>query len=276
MRYKKNMHLFVFLIFIFMSFFKYDVFNVSASVGEYIEGDFGYIVSNDEAKIIEYFGAGGEVTIPSTLGGYPVVFLGPTNGEDHALFSDNLTGIIIPETVKVIGVVTFSGCINLTNIEFSEGLNEIQWGAFYGCTGLENIIFPDSLISIGQVAFQNCSGLKSIYIPISTEYIGDYSFMSCSSLKDVTISESTILGKEVFKGCPYWEGETVIDTTETVTTSTDESTETTVNDLYSINTTKDTSVSYSTTYILPAVVFAIAVIAIALVVVILVRRKRKK
>ena len=40
------------------------------------EGDYDYDVSNGEAVITHYYGSGGNVTIPSELGGYPVTSIG--------------------------------------------------------------------------------------------------------------------------------------------------------------------------------------------------------
>lgn len=40
------------------------------------EGDYDYDISNGKAIITKYTGSGGNVTIPSKLGGYPVTSIG--------------------------------------------------------------------------------------------------------------------------------------------------------------------------------------------------------
>lgn len=40
------------------------------------QGDYEYDVSNGKAIITKYTGSGGNVTIPSELGGYPVTSIG--------------------------------------------------------------------------------------------------------------------------------------------------------------------------------------------------------
>ena len=94
---------------------------------------------------------GGRMTIPDTLGGYPVTSI------DYGAFRwcHDLTGVTIPDSVTSIG-----------------------GGAFYWCTSLTNITIPDSVTSIGSSAFYNCYSLSNVYYGGTEEqwdqiYIGD-------------------------------------------------------------------------------------------------------
>ena len=129
------------------------------ALGQIVEGQWTYIVANGGATITAST-ATGAVTIPSSLGGYPVTSIG-----DSAFYGSlGLTSVIIPDSVTTIG-------------------NR----AFQNCTGLTSVIIPDSVTSIGAVAFQNCTGLTSVVIPDSVTNIGNGAFQSCTGLGNVVI-----------------------------------------------------------------------------------------
>jgi hypothetical protein len=83
-------------------------------MGAYIPEDYDYSVSNGQATITGYHGAGGDVTIPATLGGCPVVGIG-----DRAFAGcDTLTHLTIPGHVTSIGSGVFDSCTDLIGITF--------------------------------------------------------------------------------------------------------------------------------------------------------------
>ena len=106
---------------------------------------------------------GGAVTIPSTLGGFPVTSIG-----DKA----------------------FAGCTDLTSISLSQGLTSIGEMAFYECKGLTSISLQKGLISIGKSAFGGC-GLTSISIPQGVTSIDNWTFDNCTSLISITFNSAT-------------------------------------------------------------------------------------
>lgn len=129
-------------------------------------GDWQYTLNDsNEATIRAYNGAGGAVTIPATLDGYPVKGFGGSGfmsvfGNNN----DSVTSVIIPSSVTSIGGY-----------------------AFGGCTGLTSVIIPDSVTSIGMQAFQDCTSLTSMVIPNSVTIIGSSVFLGCINLKTLTI-----------------------------------------------------------------------------------------
>ncbi|MBO7207128.1 MAG: leucine-rich repeat domain-containing protein, partial [Kiritimatiellae bacterium] len=123
-----------------------------------------YTVSNGKATVTDVpETVSGSVTVPSTLGGYPVMSIG-----DYAFHNyRSLTSVTIPDSVTSIGE-----------------------DAFWYCRSLTSVTIPDSVTSIGDYAFWDCSSLTSVTIPDSVTSIGDYAFWDCSSLTSVTIPDS--------------------------------------------------------------------------------------
>jgi len=109
-------------------------------------GPFTYTVTGGKAQITGYTGAGGDVTIPSTLGGYPVISIG--------------TG-------------AFGNCSGLASISIPKGVTDIGGQAFIGCTDLTSISIPQEVTSIGEQAFRDCFGLTTIKFNSSTTAIFD-------------------------------------------------------------------------------------------------------
>ena len=206
---------------------------VSVSAG--VEDDYRYTVSNGAAIITRYSGDGGDVVIPSTLGGYPVT------GIDYAVFSywesitsviipdsvvsigddafygcDNLTSVIIPDSVASIGDSAFNDCDNLTSITLPNGVKSIGDRVFYGCSSLTSMIIPDSVASIGDSAFSDCDNLTSVIIPDSVASIGDSAFNDCDNLTSVIIGNGvTSINDWAFFSCDSLTSITVLKNNKT-------------------------------------------------------------
>lgn len=140
----------------------------------------------------------GEVTIPSMLGGMPVVYIG-----DGAFYKrPKITSIVVPEGISAIGLAAFYQCSGLANISLPESLTVIGSSVLYGCSGLRTLRIPERLTNIERGTFRNCTGLTSITIPKSVVKIGESAFEGCTSLKTVVLNEGLVsMGERVFKGC---------------------------------------------------------------------------
>jgi len=115
---------------------------------------------------------------------------------------NNLTSIIISDSVTSIGNNAFSGCSSLTSVTIGNSVTSIGYSAFSGCSSLTSITIPDSITSISEDAFNGCSSLTSITIPDSVTSIGYSAFRGCHSLTSITIPDSvTTIGKDAFENC---------------------------------------------------------------------------
>lgn len=196
------------------------------------EGYLTYTVTDGKATITGYpTNLYGGLTIPSTLGGYPVTSIGDKGfyynlglssviipdsvtsiGNKAFMYCERLTSITIPDSVISIGDEAFSGCSRLPSIEIPNSVTSIGKYAFFNCHSLKSIEIPNSVTSIGNCTFQNCESLTSITIPNSVTNIGNWLFCNCESLTSIKIPNSvTSFGDGVFYGCTslttvYYEG----------------------------------------------------------------------
>ncbi|MEE1026652.1 MAG: leucine-rich repeat domain-containing protein, partial [Acutalibacteraceae bacterium] len=147
--------------------------NLNLTVSAETDGYYTYEVDNGEANITRANNSiSGDITIPSTLGGYPV-----TNIGDCAFYyCKSLTSVTIPDSVTSIGSWAFSGCSSLTSVKIGDSVTSIGEYAFSRCSSLTSVTIPDSVTSIGSDAFYCCSGLTSVIIPDSVLNIGNGAF----------------------------------------------------------------------------------------------------
>lgn len=106
----------------------------------------------------------------------------------HAVTCE-LAKVVLPSTLKEIGIDAFYCSHDLTSINIPDGVTEIGDEAFWSCDSLTSITIPDSVTSIGKCAFCYCRQLTSINIPDSVTEIGDDAFSFCDSLDASTIEK---------------------------------------------------------------------------------------
>lgn len=105
-------------------------------------------------------------------------------------YCSSLTNINIPDSVTYIGMYAFSDCVSLTSISIPESVTVINEGVFSNCKSLETINTHDKLTSIGDYSFETCKNLTKIVIPEGVTYVGSQAFYGCSSLTIYCEAES--------------------------------------------------------------------------------------
>ena len=163
------------------------------------DGYYTYTVSNGKSTITDCSTSiSGDISIPSTLGGYSVTSIGSSAFYDCAA----LTSVTIPNSVTSIGSWAFSNCTSLTSVTIPNSVTSIGYDAFSGCESLTSITIPDSVTCIGSYAFSGCRSLTSVTIPDSVTSIGMGAFLDCTSLTSITIPDSvTCIGDRAFDNC---------------------------------------------------------------------------
>ena len=98
-----------------------------------------------------------------------------------------ITSVVIPSTVKSIGIGAFLGN-KLTEITIPSSVTSIGAGAFAG-NQLTSITLSDGVTSIGNSAFEN-NQLIEVVIPSSVTSIGSYAF---AKNQGITITNNSII-----------------------------------------------------------------------------------
>ena len=119
------------------------------------------------ATIYKYTGSGGDVTIPSMLGGMTVIEI----EEGAFLDCTSLTSVTIPKDVARIRSRAFRGCTSLTSVTIPEGVTSIGSQVFRDCSKLDSVTIPEGVTSIEDNAFRSCTFLTSVTIPGSVTKI---------------------------------------------------------------------------------------------------------
>jgi hypothetical protein len=162
------------------------------------DGRFTYRTNNINGVTIVSDGvqATGELTIPDTIDGHKVTKIGCA-----AYANSQVTKIIIPDGIKLIDEMAFSGCHSLKEVVFGSDIVVVRNGAFMDCYSLTSVKLNDGLYSLGHSVFSACYDLKEIAIPNSVELIDKYCFTN-SGLTEITLPEKLYYVAEgTFMGC---------------------------------------------------------------------------
>ena len=157
--------------------------------------------------ITGYTGTESDIVIPYEIDGVSVVNIG-----ENAFFDkQQITSVVMPNSITSIGKYAFLACSNLVSLTLSNKLINISDSAFETCMKLKEIIIPDSVTSIGNRAFEMCQGLSSVVLSKSLTYIGATAFMSCPFTSIIFPASLTKIDGGAFVYCNnltdvYYEG----------------------------------------------------------------------
>lgn len=164
---------------------------------DFVEGGIYYDFNESRTEVTVTYKANktasysGEVVIPDRVTHDGVTY--PVTAIGHGAFanSNNLTAVVIPNSVRVIGEQ-----------------------AFATCTGLHSIVIPNSVETLDRCAFHTCSAMTSAVIGNSVALIDEYCFQYCYLLDEVVIGSAvTHLNHKAFYDCPKLRKVTCLPTT---------------------------------------------------------------
>lgn len=195
---------------------------------------FTYTTNNEDISITGLTDAGKQlsaIAIPSQIASNDVV----TIANEAFSNCDNLTSIVIPDSIKSIGNSGFSGCTAMISVTIGKNVTSIGQWTFRNCGNLKEVnwdavsvedffagkgvfynagtagdgitvIFGDSVQKIPAYTFDvngssNDANIKTVIISNSVTSIGTFAFSGCRGLTSVDIPESvTSIGAGVFSG----------------------------------------------------------------------------
>ena len=189
--------------------------DASIAGGEVSIEDFRTQINNDGTIEIDlYTGNASTVVIPDTINGKEVTVIGGFGNHDE------LTAVVIPDTVKEISYNAFVNCFNLASVQMGANVEKIGSYAFDGC--FETIELPDTLVEMGRSAFNDVSlqevklpgnlctmgpgafariDITTLTVPGSLKVIEEQAFERCELLKEVIIEDGVEVIEKAFKNC---------------------------------------------------------------------------
>lgn len=175
-------------------------------------------VRNEGYEAVSY---SGNVTIPSSVRYNDIVYTVEIISNSAFANCTELTGVVLPSTLKRIQYYAFQGCTNLKSIVIPKSVYVFASGVFSGCSSLTSIVveegnttfdsrnncnavintsknelvagcastvIPEGVMSIGYDAFKGMTGLKRLYIPSTVKTISN-AFEGCTSLTEISVDE---------------------------------------------------------------------------------------
>lgn len=76
-----------------------------------------------------------------------------TSLTDGAFANSDITSIVFPQNITIVGKGAFEGCTKLKDVQLTESLNEISERCFLNCESLVNFVLPDNVEYIQKFAF---------------------------------------------------------------------------------------------------------------------------
>ena len=139
----------------------------------------------------------GTVVLPNSYGGEPLSRIGM-----YAFTgSENITEIVIPETVDTIMPAAFQGCYSLKTVNIPDNIKTVSKYTFWDCRTLSKLFLPESTSLIDDGAFWNCESLQSLYLPENIQKIGDAAFYNTGLTAAVIPKSVSELGASAFDSC---------------------------------------------------------------------------
>ncbi len=117
-------------------------------------------------------------------------FTGLTSiGENAFNGCENLTSIVIPNTVTTIGVAAFNDT-GLENFTVPGTVKTVDWGAFTWNTSLKRVVYEEGVQNVGNIQFYGCTSLEEVVFPstlTARKMLGMFNFGGTNKLTHVVM-----------------------------------------------------------------------------------------
>ncbi len=172
---------------------------VSKSIQVEIPGSLSTLLTDSERDSITHLTVTGSINIADyeTMKSMPAltgIDLGAVTTAGDSIpgfaFSANITSLILPSSITLIGRLAMVSCTGLTSLIVPPLVTKLGYACFGGCSGLTSLTLSESLTVISSFAFAGCQGLKTLIIPESVDSIAPHTFVSCTSLQSVSLPSS--------------------------------------------------------------------------------------
>ena len=196
----------------------------------------GVLFNKNKTELIQYPASkySKEYVIPNSV---ETISNGAFNGSGSVWNEGtNIDSIVIPESVKTIGVSAFANCRRIKEIRIPENVEKIGEAAFFECACLKEIIvsennrwyssnkgvlfnasetelvqfpigsdnancvIPENVSKICRYAFYDATKIETVTVPKSLKSIGNYAFRYCTKISDVYYNGSETDWKKISIG----------------------------------------------------------------------------
>jgi len=154
----------------------------------------------------------GNVTIPGLIEGKEVV----TIGDNAFKGASNITGVVVPDSVKEIKNNSFTDCTKLKDVNLGK-IESLSFDVFKNCTALTSIKIPNTLKQ-GAVSkiFTNCSNLTNITLEDGLTVIPSY-LCADTAITEITIPDSVkTIEYSAFEDCTNLKKITILDNVDSI------------------------------------------------------------
>ena len=158
-----------------------------------------FMERNGYAALSFYRNPTGVVEIPSEYNGLPVREI----GADAFFGNEAVEGIILPNTITIVGDRAFSECTGLQQLVLPQTATVLGKELFKGCISLQRVEMPSLVQTLNDSLFEGCVALQEVILPVSVASVsGKNTFLGCESLKSVELFEGMEeIPNGFFKGC---------------------------------------------------------------------------
>ena len=116
--------------------------------------------------------------------------------------SPQISEVVLPTSLKVLGDAAFFGCGRLKEITIPSSLTKVSDYAFANCNNLGRVNLPNEVIEIGKYAFINCESLEVINLN-NVRLIGEGAFSTCKVLTTIELNSVEEVGEGAFANSYY-------------------------------------------------------------------------